>query len=180
MVTIARTMLADPRILILDEATSRLDAYSESLVQDAQERLFSNRTTIVIAHRLTTIAHASRVLVFDHGELVEQGTHEELLALGGVFKALYDTYYAHQGVEEISEETVEVAKTEVEKAGEQVKMAPGSKGMMFAMGMSPPEAGGMRIPPEKMKELMEHPERLPPEMREKIREMMEKRGPEES
>ncbi len=113
MVTIARTMLANSRILILDEATSRLDAYSESLVQDAQELLFHDRTTIVIAHRLTTIASASRVLVFDHGALVEQGTIEELLALNGVFKAVYETYYAHQGLEEITEETLEVAKTVV-------------------------------------------------------------------
>ena len=180
MVTIARTMLADPKILILDEATSRLDAYSESLVQDAQERLFSNRTTIVIAHRLTTITNASRIFVFDQGELVEQGTHEELLALGGVFKSLYDTYYAHQGVSEITEEIVETAKTEVEKEEKQVKMAPGAQGMMFAMGMSPHGSGEMRIAPERLKELMENPERLPPEMREKIREMMKNRGIEET
>jgi ATP-binding cassette subfamily B multidrug efflux pump len=113
IIAIARTMLANPRILILDEATSRLDAYSESLVQAAQQKLFAGRTTVVIAHRLTTIAGASRVLVFDHGELVEQGTHEELLALGGRYKALYDTYYAHQSLEELSEETVRVAQKEL-------------------------------------------------------------------
>jgi ATP-binding cassette subfamily B protein len=113
MIAIARTMLANPRILILDEATSRLDAYSESLVQAAQEKLFAGRTTVVIAHRLTTIARASRVLVFDHGELVEQGTHDELLALGGRYKAVYDTYYAHQSLEELSEETVRVARKEL-------------------------------------------------------------------
>jgi ATP-binding cassette subfamily B protein len=114
MIAIARTMLADPKILILDEATSRLDAYSESLVQAAQEKLFANRTTVVIAHRLTTIANASRVLVFDHGKLIEQGTHEELLALGGKYKAVYDTYYAHQSVDELSEEAVRVAQEELE------------------------------------------------------------------
>jgi len=113
MIAIARTMLADPKILILDEATSRLDAYSESLVQAAQEKLFSGRTTVVIAHRLTTIANASRVFVFDHGELIEKGTHEELLHLGGKYKALYDTYYAHQSVEELSEEIAKVAKEEL-------------------------------------------------------------------
>jgi ATP-binding cassette subfamily B protein len=113
MIAIARTMLANPRILILDEATSRLDAYSESLVQAAQEKLFAGRTTVVIAHRLTTIARASRVFVFDHGELVEQGTHDELLALGGRYKAVYDTYYAHQSLEELSEETVRVARREL-------------------------------------------------------------------
>ena len=115
MISIARTMLADPKILILDEATSRLDAYSESLVQAAQEQLFSKRTTVVIAHRLTTIANASRVLVFEHGKLIEQGTHEELLAMGGHYKALYDTYYAHQSVEEISEETLKIAQEELAK-----------------------------------------------------------------
>jgi len=113
MIAIARTMLADPKILILDEATSRLDAYSESLVQAAQEKLFSGRTTVVIAHRLTTIANASRVFVFDHGELIEKGTHEELLHLGGKYKALYDTYYAHQSAEELSEEIAKVAKEEL-------------------------------------------------------------------
>jgi len=117
MITIARTMLANPKILILDEATSRLDAYSESLVQDAQELLFHDRTTVVIAHRLTTIANASRVLVFDHGVLVEQGTIEELLAKNGVFKAVYETYYAHQGIEEITEERLEVARTVVAQQG---------------------------------------------------------------
>jgi ABC-type multidrug transport system fused ATPase/permease subunit len=116
MISIARTMLADPRILILDEATSRLDAYSESLVQTAQEKLFANRTTVVIAHRLTTIANASRVLVFEHGELIEQGTHDELLALGGRYKAIYDTYYAHQTAEEISEEALRIAHEELGKA----------------------------------------------------------------
>ncbi|MDO8122991.1 MAG: ATP-binding cassette domain-containing protein, partial [Candidatus Hermodarchaeota archaeon] len=114
-IAIARAFLANPKILILDEATSRLDAYSESLVQAAQEKLFANRTTVVIAHRLTTIANASRVLVFEHGELVEQGTHDELLALGGRYKAIYDTYYAHQTAEEISEEVLRIAQEELGK-----------------------------------------------------------------
>jgi ATP-binding cassette subfamily B protein len=132
MISIARTMLADPKILILDEATSRLDAYSESLVQAAQEQLFSKRTTVVIAHRLTTIAHASRVLVFEHGKLIEQGTHDELLALGGHYKALYDTYYAHQSVEEISEETLKRAQEELAKEEPQPKppSEPGLKKQM--------------------------------------------------
>ena len=115
MISIARTMLADPRILILDEATSRLDAYSESLVQAAQEKLFADRTTVVIAHRLTTIANASRILVFDHGRLMEQGTHNELLALGGRYQALYDTYFHHQTAQEINEKVVRRAKKELGK-----------------------------------------------------------------
>ncbi len=127
MISIARTMLADPKILILDEATSRLDAYSESLVQAAQEQLFSKRTTVVIAHRLTTIANASRVLVFEHGKLIEQGTHDELLAMGGHYKALYDTYYAHQSVEEISEETLKIAQEELAKDETSSKPPTGSE-----------------------------------------------------
>jgi ABC-type multidrug transport system fused ATPase/permease subunit len=107
MITIVRTLLANPRILILDEATSRLDAYSESLVQYAQEKLFSGRTTVVIAHRLSTIANADRILVFDQGRLVETGTHEELLMIDGIYKTLYETYYAHQGIEDISAEVFE-------------------------------------------------------------------------
>jgi len=179
MITIARTMLADPKILILDEATSRLDAYSESLVQDAQERLFSNRTTIVIAHRLTTIANASRVFVFDHGDLVEQGTHEELLALNGVFKSLYDTYYAHQGVDELTEEVAEVAKSEVEKHGVKETPTPSGHGMMM-MGMGGGMAagmGGMKPSPEMIEKIKEKykkdPDSIPPPMRDMIKQMIE-------
>lgn len=103
MITIVRTLAANPRILILDEATSKLDAYSESLVQKAQEKLFAGRTTVVIAHRLSTIANADRILVFDKGKLVEQGTHSELLTEKGIYESLYQTYYAHQGIEELDE-----------------------------------------------------------------------------
>jgi ATP-binding cassette subfamily B protein len=108
MITIVRTLAANPRILILDEATSKLDAYSESLVQKAQEKLFSGRTTIVIAHRLSTIANADSILVFDKGKLVEQGTHSDLLKMKGVYESLYKMYYAHQGVEELDEEVIEL------------------------------------------------------------------------
>ena len=177
MITIARTMLANPKILILDEATSRLDAYSESLVQDAQELLFHDRTTIVIAHRLTTIANASRILVFDHGELVEQGTHKELLAKDGIFKALYETYYAHQGLQEITEDTVEVAKVVVsEHGGEELQqnapnMMIGGMGSMHGMG-SPPQMTPEML--EKIKERMENdPNSIPKPMREMLEKMMD-------
>ncbi|MGY5880259.1 MAG: ABC transporter ATP-binding protein [Candidatus Thorarchaeota archaeon] len=116
MITIVRTLAANPRILILDEATSRLDAYSESLVQKAQEKLFAGRTTIVIAHRLSTIANADRILVFDKGKLVEQGTHSELLASKGIYESLYQTYYAHQGVEELDEKVLTVIDMATESA----------------------------------------------------------------
>lgn len=181
MITIARTMLADPKILILDEATSRLDAYSESLVQDAQERLFSNRTTVVIAHRLTTIANASKILMFDHGELIEEGTHEELLAQGGQFKSLYETYYSHQGIEEISEEVAEVAKSQVEKHGGEKPVSPGP-GMMMGMGMGGMGHGGMggmgmKPTPEMIEKMKKRyksdPDSMPEPMRAMIAKMLE-------
>jgi ABC-type multidrug transport system fused ATPase/permease subunit len=101
MITIARTMLSDPKILILDEATSRLDAYSESLVQSAQKLLFKGRTTIIIAHRLSTIRDVEKILVLDGGELVEYGSHDQLISKQGKYAELYSTYYAHQGIGEI-------------------------------------------------------------------------------
>ncbi len=86
---IARALLSDPPILILDEATSSLDAESERLVQEAIDRLLLGRTVFVIAHRLATIQHADRILVFDHGELVEEGAHESLLTAAGPYARLY-------------------------------------------------------------------------------------------
>jgi subfamily B ATP-binding cassette protein MsbA len=88
-VAIARALLKDPRILILDEATSSLDSESESLVQDALATLMEGRTTLVIAHRLSTVRHADRILVLDEGAIVQEGTHDELLAAGGVYAELH-------------------------------------------------------------------------------------------
>ncbi len=102
MITIARTMLKNPKILVLDEATSRLDAYSESLVQLAQQKLFEGRTTIVIAHRLSTIRDVDQIVVLDKGKVVEVGDHETLMKLKGKYYELYNTYYAHQGLENIA------------------------------------------------------------------------------
>jgi subfamily B ATP-binding cassette protein MsbA len=87
-VAIARAVLADPRVLILDEATSSLDAESEALVQEALERLMVGRTTIVIAHRLSTVLAADRIVVLAGGAIVEEGSHEELIALGGLYAEL--------------------------------------------------------------------------------------------
>ena len=94
---IARAMLKDAPILILDEATAALDTESERLVQDALEHLMPDRTTLVIAHRLSTIEHADQVLVLDQGELVEQGTHAELLARGGLYAHLHRMQFREPG-----------------------------------------------------------------------------------
>ncbi|HWW74778.1 MAG TPA: ATP-binding cassette domain-containing protein, partial [Pyrinomonadaceae bacterium] len=92
-VAIARAILAEPRILILDEATSSLDSESEALIQDGLQKLRRGRTTFVIAHRLSTIRSADQILVLEAGEVVERGTHEELLEAGGRYRQLYDRQY---------------------------------------------------------------------------------------
>jgi ATP-binding cassette subfamily B protein len=93
-VAIARAVLKDPRLLILDEATSALDAESERLVQEALDRLMQGRTTIVIAHRLSTVRDADRVVVLDGGRAVESGTHAALMARDGVYRRLVERQFA--------------------------------------------------------------------------------------
>ena len=88
-ISIARALLADPRILILDEATSSLDTTSEALIQEALASLVVGRTTFVIAHRLSTIRRADQILVIDHGRVVERGTHASLTAEGGLYAEMY-------------------------------------------------------------------------------------------
>jgi len=92
-VAIARVILKNPRILVLDEATSSLDSQSEALIQDALEHIMKNRTSLVIAHRLSTILAADVILVLEAGRLVERGTHAELLAKGGLYASLYETQF---------------------------------------------------------------------------------------
>lgn len=95
-VAIARAILAEPKILILDEATSSLDSESEALIQDGLQSLRRGRTTFVIAHRLSTIRSADQILVLEHGEIVERGTHEDLLLVDGRYKQLYDKQYSFE------------------------------------------------------------------------------------
>jgi ATP-binding cassette, subfamily B, multidrug efflux pump len=93
LITIARAFLADPTILILDEATSSVDTRTEVLIQRAMAALRSRRTSFVIAHRLSTIRDADTILVMDAGRIVEQGTHEELIATGGAYFTLYNSQF---------------------------------------------------------------------------------------
>lgn len=89
-ISIARALIKDPQILILDEATSHLDTKSEKLVQEAMDSLMKNRTTLVIAHRLSTIRKADKIIVLDNGKIIEEGKHEELLMIPGVYKKLFE------------------------------------------------------------------------------------------
>jgi ATP-binding cassette subfamily B protein len=100
LLSFARALLADPRILILDEATSSVDTATEILIQDALRKLFKGRTSFVVAHRLSTIAEANRIMVIQDGIIAESGTHHELLAIeSGLYKKLHDMQYAANVVE---------------------------------------------------------------------------------
>jgi ATP-binding cassette subfamily B protein len=97
-IALARVILKDPKILVLDEATSHLDSESEALIQDALKRVMAGRTSVVIAHRLSTILAADLILVMDRGRIVERGTHDELLALNGLYAQLYETQFNRERV----------------------------------------------------------------------------------
>jgi subfamily B ATP-binding cassette protein MsbA len=117
-IAIARALLADPKILILDEATSSLDSESEAMIQEGLRTLRQGRTTFVIAHRLSTIRSADQILVLEGGEIVERGSHEELLALNGRYKQLYDKQYKFERDQFINpgeDFTPELPKVEVER-----------------------------------------------------------------
>ncbi len=98
LVTFARALLANPRILILDEATASVDAYTEAMIQDALETIMKGRTSIVIAHRLSTIKNADKIIMIENGQIVEMGSHDELLTKKGQYAGLYETYFKHQSL----------------------------------------------------------------------------------
>ena len=98
IISFARALLTDPKILILDEATSSVDAYTEAIIQEALETLLTGRTSIFIAHRLSTILKADRIIVMEKGKIIEEGTHQSLLEKNGKYGMLYKQYYEHQSL----------------------------------------------------------------------------------
>jgi ATP-binding cassette subfamily B protein len=99
LVALARVVLKDPAIFILDEATASVDPFTDMQIQEGLETIMRDRTAIVIAHRLSTVKHADRIIVIDHGHIIEEGTHDGLMARGGYYADLYNTYFRHQSLE---------------------------------------------------------------------------------
>ncbi|MCC6800632.1 MAG: ABC transporter ATP-binding protein [Anaerolineae bacterium] len=103
LVALARVLLQDPAIFILDEATASVDPLTETLIQEGLDEVMKRRTSVVIAHRLSTIRHADRIIVLRDGQIIEEGSHDELLAAGGYYAELYNTYFRHQSLEYIEQ-----------------------------------------------------------------------------
>jgi ATP-binding cassette subfamily B protein len=117
LIALARVLLRDPRVFILDEATSSVDPFTEELIQEGLETIMRERTVIVIAHRLSTVRHVNRIIALDHGRIIEEGSHDALLARGGYYAELYNTYFRHQSLE-----YVECCQDEENPAAGQVDM----------------------------------------------------------
>jgi ATP-binding cassette subfamily B protein len=101
LISFIRALVHQPKILVLDEATSSVDTETEVLIQKAIEKLMTGRTSIVIAHRLSTIQNADNIIVLDHGEIMEMGTHQELLKINGFYKRLYDLQFSSSGINKL-------------------------------------------------------------------------------
>ena len=111
LVALARVLLKDPSIFILDEATASVDPFTEVQIQDGLDTLMAGRTTIVIAHRLSTVRNADRIIVLEKGRIIEEGTHDGLLDRGGHYADLYNSYFRHQSLEyvERAQERLEIS-----------------------------------------------------------------------
>ena len=103
LISLARALLANPRILIMDEATSSIDAYTELIIQQALDKIFKNRTSIIIAHRLSTVRNADMIIVLHEGRIAEKGSHDELIKLDGLYKQLYEMQFKYETEEELEE-----------------------------------------------------------------------------
>ncbi|MEM8533072.1 MAG: ATP-binding cassette domain-containing protein, partial [Chloroflexota bacterium] len=106
IIALSRVLLQNPSIVILDEATASVDPLTEALIQEGLDLVLEGRTAIVVAHRLSTIRHADRIVVLQHGAIIEEGNHEMLLGAGGHYAELYNTYFRHQSLEYIEQEQV--------------------------------------------------------------------------
>ncbi|MEO8083701.1 MAG: ABC transporter ATP-binding protein [Ardenticatenales bacterium] len=115
LVSLMRVLIQRPAIFILDEATASIDPFTEAQIQEALERLIADRTSIVIAHRLSTVRAADRILVMDRGRIIEEGDHDALMRAGGHYARLYDTYFRHQSLDYVVQETMEESAEDTAK-----------------------------------------------------------------